>query len=47
MRAIEVLERLANADARRLLATMATGAAGSPLTQQAQQSLRRLGGAMP
>src|SRR5262245_55241929 len=41
-RAVEVLERIGNADARKLLETLAKGAPGAALTQDAKESLARL-----
>lgn len=41
-RAVEVLERIGNADARKLLETLANGAPGAALTQDAKESLARL-----
>jgi WD40 repeat protein len=42
LRAIEVLEHIGNADARKLLEWMATGAPGARLTEEAKGSLVRL-----
>jgi hypothetical protein len=42
LRAIQVLERIASADARAVLARVAEGAPGAWLTQQAQLALQRL-----
>jgi hypothetical protein len=42
LRAVEVLERIGTAEARRLLETVASGASQARLTQEAQQSLHRL-----
>jgi RNA polymerase sigma factor (sigma-70 family) len=42
IRAVEVLERIGTADARRVLEQLAKGAAGARLTQEAKGSLRRL-----
>jgi hypothetical protein len=44
IRAVEVLERIGTADARRVLEKLAKGADGARLTQEAKGSLRRLGG---
>jgi WD40 repeat protein len=43
LRALSVLERIGNDDARRLLATLAGGPAGARLTTEAQACLDRLG----
>jgi hypothetical protein len=43
LRAIEVLERIGTADARRILDSLARGAPGHPVTEEAKRSLRRLG----
>jgi hypothetical protein len=42
LRALEVLERIGDADARDLLRRLAAGAPGTPLTQEASRSLQRL-----
>ena len=42
LRALEVLERIGNADAGRLLKRLANGAADAALTQEAKASLDRL-----
>src|SRR5262249_46547206 len=42
LRAVLLLERIGNAEAQKLLATLASGAAADRLTQQAQASLQRL-----
>src|SRR5262249_25578280 len=42
LRAIEVLEHIGTAEAREVLQTLAKGAAGAELTQQAQAALNRL-----
>ena len=42
LRALEVLERLATPEARKLLRTLAAGAAEAPKTKEAEASLRRL-----
>ena len=42
VRAVEALERIGNADARRLLETLARGAPGARLTQDAKATLARL-----
>lgn len=42
LRAIEILERIANSEAREVLETLAQGATGFRLTTEAQESLRRL-----
>jgi RNA polymerase sigma factor (sigma-70 family) len=44
LRAVEVLERIASAEARQLLEVWAQGAAVARLTQEAQAALERLGG---
>ncbi|HKB02746.1 MAG TPA: WD40 repeat domain-containing protein, partial [Gemmataceae bacterium] len=43
VRAVEVLELIGNTEARRLLETLADGAAGARLTREADAALRRLG----
>jgi WD40 repeat protein len=42
LRGVEVLERVGTPDARQALEALARGAAGNPLTEQAQAALRRL-----
>jgi hypothetical protein len=42
LRALEILERLASPEARKLLKTLSTGAADSAQTKDAENSLRRL-----
>jgi hypothetical protein len=42
LRAVEVLERIATSEARRLLADFAAGAAAARLTEEAKASLKRL-----
>ena len=42
VRGVQVLETIANAGARKVLAVLAGGAAGARLTQEAQASLERL-----
>ncbi|HZY89019.1 MAG TPA: sigma-70 family RNA polymerase sigma factor [Gemmataceae bacterium] len=46
-RALEVLERVGTAEARRALGDLAAGAPGAWLTEQARAALRRLDGARP
>jgi hypothetical protein len=43
LRAVEVLERIGTAEARRVLEALATGAAEARLTQEAKAALQRLG----
>ena len=42
VRGVQVLEMIANPEARKVLAVLAGGAAGARLTQEAQASLERL-----
>ena len=42
LRAVEVLEHVGTAEAKRVLETLAAGAAEARLTQEARASLRRL-----
>ena len=42
VRGVQVLETIANPEARKVLAALAGGAAGARLTQEAQASLERL-----
>jgi hypothetical protein len=44
VRAVELLERIGSAGARKLLTALAAGAAQARLTQEAQAALKRLGG---
>jgi hypothetical protein len=46
-RAVEVLERIGDAGARRLLATLAGGAPAAPLTVEAKTALERLSQGTP
>jgi hypothetical protein len=43
LRAVEALEHNASADARRMLATLAAGSAGSRAAASAKESLERMG----
>jgi WD40 repeat protein len=47
IRGVEVLERIGNSAARRLLERLAEGASQTPLTQHAQRALQRLGNVTP
>jgi RNA polymerase sigma factor (sigma-70 family) len=47
IRAVQVLERVASADARRLLEELSQGAAGARLTKEAKAALERLNNAPP
>jgi hypothetical protein len=42
LRAVEVLERVANPEARKVLQSLASGAPGATVTQEAQAALKRL-----
>jgi hypothetical protein len=42
LRAVEVLERVANPEARKVLQSLAGGAPGATVTQEAQSALKRL-----
>jgi RNA polymerase sigma factor (sigma-70 family) len=44
LRAVELLERLADSEADRLLRALSEGAAGAPLTREARAALQRRGG---
>jgi hypothetical protein len=47
VRAVEVLERVGNPEARKLLQSLSTGAAGATVTQEAQAALKRLDKRLP
>ena len=47
LRAVEVLERIANPDARRVLQILGAGAPGATITQEARAALKRLDKRMP
>jgi hypothetical protein len=47
LRAIELLERLATPEARQVLASLATGSAGTLLAEDARAALQRLGPVKP